>query len=193
MLACGDLFQLPPVVKDDESIIIDEKYQSVYFFSSESYREIKSPSLFELTYSFRQNDDAEFYSLLNDIRLGINLEVAIDKINRTCHHSELNTESSLIITTRRYQAEKINEDMLNLIEGPATSAKSVEFGEINENYLPAPRILRIKEGAKVMFVKNDSEGRWVNGTIGVITNCSDKNKKLITVNIGKLTVKVKRE
>jgi ATP-dependent exoDNAse (exonuclease V) alpha subunit len=193
VLACGDLFQLPPVVKDEESMAIAEKYQSVYFFSSESYREIKSPSLFELTYSFRQKDDAQFYSLLNDIRLGINLEVAIDKINQACHDSELNTDSSLIITTRRYQAEKINEEMLNLIEGPATSAKSVEFGEMNENDLPAPRILRIKEGAKVMFVKNDSEGRWVNGTVGIITDCSDKNKKLITVKICKSTVKVKRE
>ena len=64
--------------------------------------------------------------------------------------------------------------MLNEIDGPATSAKSEELGELNDNDLPAPRNLRIKKDAKVMFIKNDSEGRWVNGTIGVVTNCSDK-------------------
>ena len=67
VLACGDLFQLPPVVKDHEVNAIDEKYESVYFFSSNSFKEIKSPSFFELTYSFRQSEDENFYSLLNNM------------------------------------------------------------------------------------------------------------------------------
>ena len=69
--------------------------------------------------------------------------------------------------------------MLNEIDGPAISAKSEELGEFNDNDLPAPRNLRIKKDAKVMFIKNDSEGRWVNGTIGVVTNCSDKKGKFL--------------
>ena len=166
VLACGDLFQLPPVVKDNEINAIDEKYESVYFFSSNSFKKIKNPSFFELTYSFRQSEDENFYSLLNNIRLGENLEETINQINYACFNPDFVNESSLIITTRKYRAEQINEEMLNFIEGPATSAKSEEFGEFNENDLPAPRNLRIKKGAKVMFIKNDSEGRWVNGTIG---------------------------
>ena len=193
VLACGDLFQLPPVVKDHEVNAIDEKYESVYFFSSNSFKEIKSPSFFELTYSFRQSEDENFYSLLNNIRLGENLEDSINQINRACFNPDFENESSLIITTRKYRAEQINEEMLNFIEGPATSAKSEEFGEFNENDLPAPRNLRIKKGAKVMFIKNDSEGRWVNGTIGEVTNCSDKKGRFLRVQVGDDIHKVKRE
>jgi hypothetical protein len=193
VLACGDLFQLPPVVKDHEVNAIDEKYESVYFFSSSSFKEIKNPSFFELTYSFRQSEDKNFYSLLNNIRLGENLEDSINQINRACFNPDFENESSLIITTRKYRAEQINEEMLNFIEGPATSAKSEEFGEFNENDLPAPRNLRVKKGAKVMFIKNDSEGRWVNGTIGEVTNCSDKKGRFLRVQVGDDIYKVKRE
>jgi hypothetical protein len=193
VLACGDLFQLPPVVKDHEVNAIDEKYESVYFFSSKSYKEIEAPSFFELTYSFRQSEDENFYSLLNNIRLGNDLEDSINKINRACYNPEFSNESSMIITTRKYRAEQINEEMLNIIEGPATAAKSEEYGELNENDLPAPRNLRIKKDAKVMFIKNDSEGRWVNGTVGVVTNCSDRKGKFIRVRVGKDSFKVKRE
>ena len=193
VLACGDLFQLPPVVKDHEESAIFEKYDSVYFFSAHSYKEIVTPSFFELTSSFRQKDDEEFYALLNNVRLGENLDESISRINNACFNPEFDTESSLIITSRKYRAEQINEEMLNLIEGPATAAKSREQGDLNENDLPAPRELRVKEDAKVMFIKNDPDGRWVNGTIGVVIDCSDKNKKVIKVKVGKEVFKVKRE
>jgi len=193
VLACGDLFQLPPVVKDNEIDAIDEKYESVYFFSSNSFKEIEAPAFFELTYSFRQSEDEDFYSLLNNIRLGENLSETINNINKRCFNPEFENESSLIITTRKYRADQINEAMLNEIDGPATSAKSEELGELNDNDLPAPRNLRIKKDAKVMFIKNDSEGRWVNGTIGVVTNCSDKKGKFLRVQVGDEIFKVKRE
>ena len=193
VLACGDLFQLPPVVKQHEERAIYEKYDSVYFFSAHSYKEIVTPSFFELTSSFRQKDDEEFYALLNNVRLGENLDESISRINNACFNPEFDTESSLIITSRKYRAEQINEEMLNLIEGPATAAKSREQGDLNENDLPAPRELRVKEDAKVMFIKNDPDGRWVNGTIGIVIDCSDKNKKVIKVKVGKEVFKVKRE
>ena len=193
VLACGDLFQLPPVVKENEETAIFERYQSVYFFSADNFQAIDNPSFFELVSSFRQQDDKEFYDLLNNVRLGQNLEESSKTINQTCHNPEFDTESSLIITSRKYRAEQINEEMLNLIDGPATAAKSKEQGELNENDLPAPRELRVKEDAKVMFIKNDPDGRWVNGTIGVVIDCSDKNKKVIKVKVGKEVFKVKRE
>jgi len=193
VLACGDLFQLPPVVKDNEINLIDEKYVSVYFFSSKSFKEIENPAFFELTYSFRQSEDENFYSLLNNIRLGDDLTETISSINRKCFNPDFESESSLIITTRKYRAEQINDEMLSLIDGPATSAAAEEHGELNENDLPAPRNLRIKKDAKVMFIKNDSEGRWVNGTIGIVANCSDKKGKFIRVQVGEEIFKVKRE
>ena len=193
VLACGDLFQLPPVVKENEESAIFERYGSVYFFSADNFQAIEKPIFFELVSSFRQQDDQDFYNLLNNIRLGKNLESSISMINKTCHNPEFDTESSLIITSRKYRAEQINDEMLSRIEGPTTAAKSKEQGELNENDLPAPRELRVKEDAKVMFIKNDPEGRWVNGTIGVVIDCSDKNKKVIKVKVGKEVFKVKRE
>ena len=193
VLACGDLFQLPPVVKENEESAIFERYGSVYFFSADNFQAIEKPLFFELVSSFRQQDDKEFYNLLNNVRLGKNLDSSISMINKTCHNPEFDTESSLIITSRKYRAEQINDEMLNRIDGPTTAVKSKEQGELNENDLPAPRELRVKEDAKVMFIKNDPEGRWVNGTIGVVIDCSDKNKKVIKVKVGKEVFKVKRE
>ena len=193
VLACGDLFQLPPVVKDQEEEAIYEKYESIYFFSANSFKEIVSPSFYELTYSFRQSDDNNFYDLLNNIRLGNDLENTINKINASCFNPSNYEESALIVTSRRYRADQINEEMLNTIEGPATSAKAEELGDLNENELPAPRNLRIKEGAKVMFIKNDSEGRWVNGTVGKVIDCKDKKRKTIKVEVAGKTLSVKRE
>lgn len=193
VLACGDLFQLPPVVKENEESAIFERYGSVYFFSADNFQAIEKPIFFELVSSFRQQDDKEFYNLLNDVRLGKNLESSINMINKTCHNPEFDTESSLIITSRKYRAEQINDEMLSRIDGPMTAAKSKEQGELNENDLPAPRELRVKEDAKVMFIKNDPDGRWVNGTIGVVIDCSDKNKKVIKVKVDKEVFKVKRE
>ena len=193
VLACGDLFQLPPVVKENEESAIFERYGSVYFFSADNFQAIEKPIFFELVTSFRQQDDKEFYHLLNNVRLGKNLESSINMINKTCHNPEFDTESSLIITSRKYRAEQINDEMLSRIDGPMTAAKSKEQGELNENDLPAPRELRVKEDAKVMFIKNDPEGRWVNGTIGVVIDCSDKNKKVIKVKVDKEVFKVKRE
>ena len=193
ILACGDLFQLPPVVKEDEEQAIYEKYESIYFFSAKSFKEIESPSFYELTYSFRQSDDSNFYELLNNIRLGNDLEKTINKINGACFNPSNYEESALIVTSRRYRADQINEEMLNTIDGPATSAKAEELGELKESELPAPRNLRIKEGAKVMFIKNDSEGRWVNGTVGKVIDCKDKKRKTIKVEVDGKTLNVKRE
>lgn len=193
ILACGDLFQLPPVVKEDEEQAIYEKYESIYFFSSKSFQEIESPSFYELTYSFRQSDDSNFYELLNNIRLGNNLEETINKINGSCYNPSSYEESALIVTSRHYRADQINEEMLNTIEGAATSAKAEELGELKESELPAPRNLRIKEGAKVMFIKNDGEGKWVNGTVGKVVDCKDKKRKTIKVEVDGKTLNVKRE
>ena len=193
VLACGDLFQLPPVVKEYEEKIIFDRYDSIYFFSAHSFKEFIQPKFFELTKSFRQEDDSDFYDLLNNIRLGEDLENTINSFNRTCFSPESETESSMIITSRKNRAEHINEEMLNRIEGTQVSTKSKEYGDLNENDLPAPRELKLKVDAKVMFIKNDSAGRWVNGTVGIVTQCSEKSKKYIRVKVGKDIHKVERE
>ncbi len=143
VLACGDLFQLPPVVKEYEEKIIFDKYDSIYFFSGHSFKEFTQPKFFELTKSFRQEDDSDFYDLLNNIRLGEDLENTINSFNRSCFSPESETESSMIITSRKNRAEHINEEMLNRIEGTQVSTKSKEYEKFVPHFKPGKE-LKIK-------------------------------------------------
>ena len=193
VLACGDLFQLPPIIKESEERIIYEKYDSVYFFDSHSFKEMKAINFFELTESFRQEEDQKFCELLNNIRIGKDLEPTISQINSNCFDPTLESDFYMTLTSRKKRAEELNEYKLGHIEGQEEVIKSKESGDLNENDLPAPRELKIKVGANVMFIKNDPEGRWVNGTLGTVSECLDKKKKNIKVKINNKTHKVERE
>ena len=186
VLACGDLFQLPPIIKESEERIIYEKYDSVYFFDSHSFKEMKAINFFELTESFRQEEDQKFCELLNNIRIGKDLEPTISQINSNCFDPTLESDFYMTLTSRKKRAEELNEYKLGHIEGQEEVIKSKESGDLNENDLPAPRELKIKVGANVMFIKNDPEGRWVNGTLGTVSECLDKKKKNIKVKINKV-------
>ena len=193
VLACGDLFQLPPIIKESEERIIYEKYDSVYFFDSHSFKEMKAINFFELTESFRQEEDQKFCELLNNIRIGKDLEPTISQINSNCFDPTLESDFYMTLTSRKKRAEELNEYKLGHIEGQEEVIKSKESGDLNENDLPAPRELKIKVGANIMFIKNDPEGRWVNGTLGIVSECLDKKKKHIKVKINNKTHKVERE
>ena len=193
ILACGDLFQLPPVVQSHEENSIYSKYDSVYFFDALSFKDIKNPIFFELTKSFRQEEDDIFYELLNNIRLGMDLDVTVNRINKHCYDPTLEVEPFMTLTSRKNKAEHINLHKLSYNDNEEETIVSKEKGELKENDLPAPRELKIKKDAKVMFIKNDSEGRWVNGTIGTVTECLDKKKKCIKVKVDGRTHKVERE
>ena len=101
ILACGDLFQLPPVVQSHEENTIYSKYGSVYFFDALSFKEIKDPIFFELTKSYRQEEDDVYYELLNNLRLGINLEDTVDRINKHCYDPTLEVEPFMTLTSRK--------------------------------------------------------------------------------------------
>ncbi len=193
VLACGDLFQLPPVVQGHEENTIYSKYDSVYFFDALSFKDIKDPIFFELTKSYRQEEDDVFYELLNNVRLGINLEDTVDRINKHCYDPTLEIEPFMTLTSRKKKAEDINLHKLSHNDNEQETIPSKEKGELRENDLPAPRELKIKKNAKVMFIKNDSEGRWVNGTIGTVAECLDKKKKCIKIKVNGRTHKVERE
>jgi hypothetical protein len=148
---------------------------------------------FELTESFRQEEDQRFCELLNNIRIGQDLESTINQINSNCFDPTLESDFFMTLTSRKKRAEELNEYKLSHIEGEEELIKSKESGDLNENDLPAPRELKIKVGANVMFIKNDPEGRWVNGTLGTVSECLDKKKKHIKVKINNKTHKVERE
>ena len=193
VLACGDLFQLPPIIKESEERVIYEKYNSVYFFDAHSFKDMAKINYFELTESFRQEEDQRFCELLNNIRIGQDLKSTINQINSNCFDPTLESDFFMTLTSRKKRAEELNEYKLSHIEGEEELIKSKEAGDLNENDLPAPRELKIKVGANVMFIKNDPEGRWVNGTLGTVSECLDKKKKHIKVKINNKTHKVERE
>ncbi len=193
VLACGDLFQLPPIIKESEERVIYEKYDSIYFFDAHSFKGMDKVNFFELTESFRQEEDQKFCDLLNNIRVGRDLENTINQINSNCFDPTLESDFFMTLTSRKRRAEELNEYKLSHIEGQEELIKSKESGDLNENDLPAPRELKIKVGANVMFIKNDPEGRWVNGTLGTVSECLDKKKKNIKIKINNKTHKVERE
>jgi ATP-dependent exoDNAse (exonuclease V) alpha subunit len=193
VLACGDLFQLPPIIKESEERVIYEKYDSIYFFDAHSFKDMDKVNFFELTESFRQEEDQKFCDLLNNIRVGRDLENTINQINSNCFDPTLESDFFMTLTSRKRRAEELNEYKLSHIEGQEELIKSKESGDLNENDLPAPRELKIKVGANVMFIKNDPEGRWVNGTLGTVSECLDKKKKNIKIKINNKTHKVERE
>ena len=111
--AFGDLFQLPPVLEDEDKEVYLNQYSTHYFFGAKCLADIE-PNMYQLTRTFRQIDP-EFVKLLNNIRLGKNLIRTIDIINQTCHNN--NQDSDLTLTSRSQKAEDINLLKLQNIEG----------------------------------------------------------------------------
>jgi len=181
-LVCGDLFQLPPVMNQyDESIILNI-YESPFFFDAACFYETKEPKIFELNESFRQQDDTKFLDLLNNIRLGLDLKETVNQINLACYDPNLQVEAAMTVTSRTRRSEDLNKYKLEQIDNKEKIFKAKERGEFKDGELPAPRELVLKKGAQVIFTKNDSEGKWVNGTIGIVHDISSKREVEVFIN-----------
>ena len=168
MRLIGDLFQLPPVVPRREWEVLRERgYASPYFFSSFA---LQSTSLVpvELTSVFRQADGS-FVDLLNRLRIGDDVAAAVEVLNDRCG-AVAGDDSDITLTCTNSLADQINQRELHrlasreyLFEGRVEGQFSLE-----DDRLPSPLNLTLKEGARVMFTKNDGQRRWVNGTLGVV-------------------------
>ncbi len=186
----GDLFQLPPVVSNDEKQFFAQHYRSPFFFASHAYGEADF-RIIQFNTIHRQND-AEFIHILNAIRSGACGEQELQTLNARLVPRATPAPSTLVLTATNALAENINNTKLRDIAGN----KIVYEGELKGEFgmkdarLPAPEQLALKVGAQVMFVKNDSEGRWVNGTIGMVETLEDD---LITVSVRGIVHDVERE
>ena len=182
LLLVGDIFQLEPVVKEDEWRLMQPFYASAYFFSAKVWQEMSLVSI-ELRKVYRQTD-AHFIGILDRIRQNHATERDIEEINRQVETSpqQGRQEGSLPITlaTRRDTVDYINEQKLAELDGEPTIFYGSITGEFPETSLPAPMELEIKPGAQVIFIKNDKERRWVNGTLGVVIYI-DEEEGIITV------------
>lgn len=185
VLLVGDIFQLEPVVKTDEREIISRFYPNPYFFSARVFQEMELVAI-ELTKVYRQTDKV-FVGVLDRIRTNTAGSADLQLLNTRCNTPIHKGENDMYITlaTRRDTVDHINEQKLAELPGKAVKLQGEIHGEFPENSLPTLMELIVKPGAQVIFIKNDQEKRWVNGTIGTISGLSDDGIMYVVTEDGK--------
>ena len=164
----GDLYQLPPVVNAAEKLFFSEVYASPYFFSAN----VMAHSNFELTFIeldkiYRQKEEL-FIDLLNAIRNNAITPEQLDHLN-TRVFPEFNVPPGYIhLTGTNQDATHINAHQLKGLNRQEFISEGNSMGDFNLKDSPTEPVLTLKVGAQVMFLNNDSLGRWVNGTIGIV-------------------------
>jgi len=175
VLMIGDLQQLAPVVKNEEWGLLKREYETVYFFSSKVLRETSFVSI-ELNHVYRQQDDL-FISVLNKVRDNKLDQEAVTILNKRYLPGFQPTDEDGYITlcTHNVQADRINDSKLRLISAKAQVFKAKVDGKFPDYSYPTDLDLKLKIGAQVMFVKNDTspEKLFYNGKIGKITDIED--------------------
>ena len=169
MLFVGDIYQLEPVVRDEDRQLLHPFYPSAFFVDAKVFQQMQLVSI-ELTKVYRQNDPT-FIALLDHIRTSAVTATDLYTLNHQVGAQVDTAANGLAITlsTRRDMVDYINSTRLRELEGEATLFEGVIEGDFPENNLPSPLHLELKVGAQVLFVRNDKEKRWVNGTLGTIT------------------------
>lgn len=169
LLAIGDLYQLPPVAQRHEWDILREYYSSPFFFESHAVKE-QMPILIELEKIYRQKEDS-FVTLLNQIRNNQLDQDGFEQLHQRYRPGfrPANDEKYITLTSHNNQAEVINHRELHKLTGNSQTYHAEIEGEFPENSYPAEGQLILKEGAQVMFLKNDVLAkRYFNGKIGVV-------------------------
>lgn len=169
----GDLLQLPPIVTSDVKEIFYDFYgsKSPYFFDSRAYKEGGFETR-ELKTVHRQ-DDSRLLENLRNIRNGENLKSTLDFFNSIPHGHGEGFENATVLTPYREKADKINELRLSKLTGEEYIYDAEIEGTFkNQKDTPAPEQLKLKEGAFVIFTRNDKDKRWINGNTGTVTECN---------------------
>jgi ATP-dependent exoDNAse (exonuclease V) alpha subunit len=162
----GDFLQLPPVVTANDGQILHELgYPSPYAFDARVLRDL-SPTYVEMT-EVRRQEDAEFIHLLGRLRSGE--QEAVAEINARCVGPHRASAAPILLTSTNRLADLYNARGLQSLPG----ASNVIEGRLSEKFgqdrLPAPQMLELKPRARVMAVRNDPQGRFVNGSLGTVT------------------------
>ncbi|MGO1243320.1 MAG: helix-turn-helix domain-containing protein [Sphingobacterium sp.] len=196
MLFIGDLFQLPPVVRDHEWHVLRDHYSSPFFFDAKVLRE-NPPVLLELNKIYRQND-GDFIRLLNNIR---NNQCSVDDLEKLNIHyregfSPKEGEQYITLSSHNKLADTINQEQLVELPGKLHNLKAVVQDEFQQSSFPADETLPLKLGAQVMFIKNDTgeDRKFFNGKIGSIKELNlDRDQIVVGFTDGSEDVTVKRE
>ena len=179
LLLVGDIFQLDPVVKEDEWRLMQPFYASAYFFSAKVWQQMQLVSV-ELRKVYRQSD-SEFIAILDRIRENAATDADLNAINSrvtAADGSAIGASShagfQITLATRRDTVDYINDEQLKQLDGNSSIFNGTIKGDFPLTSLPAPMELEVKPGAQVIFTKNDKEKRWVNGTIGVVIGIDEE-------------------
>ena len=170
IILLGDIHQLPPVIRENERDIFDSFYPNGHYFFHANCYQNSNISTYELTKIYRQKD-AEFIYILNKIRSGNVTEADLLPLNDKVVNQDSNVlYETIILSPTNRKVDTINSVNLQNINSETFSYQSSETGEFREK--PADEILELKVGAQVMLIKNDikSPKRWVNGSIGIVTD-----------------------
>ncbi|HKG07548.1 MAG TPA: AAA family ATPase [Pedobacter sp.] len=175
LLLIGDLYQLPPVTKREDWAFLARAYPSPYFFDALVIR--RHPLLqIELTTVFRQTEP-EFIGILNDIRNNQINEHSLAILNERYNpdFKAVETLNPIIITSHNAEANAINGEKLNELTGTEYTFEAQISGEFKDLGLQAEQTLKLKEGAQIMFIKNDTgeDRKFYNGKIGKVRSIKD--------------------
>lgn len=174
LLLIGDLRQLAPVAQEHEWSMVKSYYASPYFFESHALRKAGF-LMVELTKIYRQNDPV-FVDILNKIRDNRADSTTLERLNRRADLSLVKQDEEdtyIRLTTHNHTANRINAERLNALKGEAFTYTASVNGDFPESAFPADGELTLKVGAKVMFVKNDSQLGYYNGMIGWVTRLEE--------------------
>ncbi len=177
LLLVGDIYQLEPVMKDEDRQLLQPFYPSAYFFNAKVWQVMPIVSI-ELRKVYRQTDD-NFIAILDRIRnntatqadlqsLNSRVETTAQGVSTNTQQITPDTQLTITLAARRDTVDFINEQQLDALDGDPSMFKGVIQGNFPESSLPTPMELLLKPGAQIIFIKNDKEKRWVNGTLGTI-------------------------
>lgn len=181
LLMIGDLQQLTPVVTPEEENILNEYYETPYFFGSKALGRIDYVTI-ELKTIFRQQD-ASFIGILNNIREGKVTDSDISQLNARCNPSFVprSDEGYIRLTTHNFRADNYNRNELAKLNSSPYVFKAEIKGSFPEYSYPTDTALELKKGAQVMFMKNDhsTAHRYYNGRIGTVVSVDDEGVKVL--------------
>lgn len=194
MLFIGDLYQLPPVIQNEEWDLLSPYYKGPFFFNADVMKR-SAPVQIELKKIYRQNEQ-HFIDLLNRVRNNDLRPIDIQALNKRFRGVQSLDifENAITLTTHNKKADTINRGNLEKIAAPEYRFEAEIEKEFNENAFPTDKVLVLKEGAQVMFIKNDSgeSRRYYNGKLATVSSLS--KDEIFVIPIGETApIKLDRE
>ena len=187
LVLVGDPFQLEPVVPITDKVMLSQHYRGFYFFYSHAFQEI-SPTTIDFDEVFRQSNPYFIY-LLDGIRTGTISEEELEEINYQYNHEIKFTKLTILIVARKEIVSEVNRISLDELDGDIHLFNGLLENQFPSGQLPTEQVLVLKKGAQVMFIRNDPEKRWVNGSLGKVEEIKNskikvrlENDKVYTVN-----------